>query len=47
MQAKLEAALLSLAGGISEVVIAAGREPEICRYLLSGEAVGTRIHGVA
>lgn len=47
MQAKLEAALLALGSGISEVVIAAGREDSICRRLLSGESIGTRIGGAS
>lgn len=47
MQAKLQAALLALAGGITEVVIAAGREPSICHRLLAGETIGTRIRGVS
>jgi acetylglutamate kinase len=47
MQAKLEAALLALSSGLSEVVIAAGREPGICQRLLSGEAIGTRIQEMA
>jgi acetylglutamate kinase len=47
MQAKLEAALVALSGGLSEVVIAAGRESGICHRLLSGDAVGTRIKGMA
>jgi acetylglutamate kinase len=46
MQAKLEAAILALNGGLASVVIAAGREPQICNRLLSGEAVGTRIEGL-
>jgi acetylglutamate kinase len=45
MQAKLEAALTALAQGLSEVVIAAGREPRICVRLLAGELLGTRIQG--
>jgi acetylglutamate kinase len=47
MQAKLEASLLALSGGLSEVVIAAGREPRICHRLLSGDAICTRIKGIA
>lgn len=43
MQAKLEAANTALASGISEVVIAAGREANVCRRLLSGEQIGTRL----
>lgn len=45
MQAKLEAALAALSGGITEVVIAAGREPGICSRLLAGEPAGTHISG--
>lgn len=45
MQAKLEAAILALAGGVSEVVIAAGRETGVCGRLLSGESIGTRLQG--
>lgn len=45
MQAKLEAALTALAKGLSEVVIAAGREARICNRLLAGELLGTRIQG--
>ncbi len=44
MQAKLESAGLALERGISEVVIASGREEGICRRLIRGEAVGTRLH---
>ncbi len=47
MQAKLEAAVLALEGGIPEVVIAAGREPSICQRLLTGDKIGTRIRGAA
>jgi acetylglutamate kinase len=47
MQAKLEAALLALNGGTSEVVIAAGREESICRRLVAGERTGTRIGSVS
>ena len=43
MQAKLEAGLVALEGGVSEVVIALGRSPDICGRLLAGEAVGTRL----
>jgi acetylglutamate kinase len=47
MQAKLEAAESAIARGVSEVVIAPGREPAICLRLLAGEAVGTTIHAAA
>jgi len=43
MQAKLESALWALEGGLSEVVIAAGQQPEICSRLLAGERIGTRL----
>jgi acetylglutamate kinase len=43
MQAKLEAALWSLDCGLSEVVIAPGSHPDICRKLLAGEPLGTRL----
>ena len=43
MQAKLEAAVWALRGGLAEVVIASGQEPEICSRLLQGENLGTRL----
>ena len=43
MQAKLEAARYALRNGISEVVVASGREPDICTRLLSGELLGSRL----
>lgn len=43
MQAKLEAALAALSGGIADVTIAFGREPNVCKRLLSGELLGTRV----
>jgi acetylglutamate kinase len=43
MQAKLEASMAALSAGLDEVVIAPGREPEICQRLLGGEAIGTRV----
>lgn len=43
MQAKLLAARTALEGGVEEVVIAAGQEPDICQRLLAGEALGTRL----
>jgi acetylglutamate kinase len=44
MQAKLEAAQVALEAGIEEVTIASGNEARICRRLLGGESVGTRLH---
>lgn len=43
MEAKLEAAMAALRTGIREVVIADGHHPDICRRLLDGEALGTRL----
>lgn len=43
MQAKLEAAVGALQGGLSEVVIASGQESDICSRLLHGEDLGTRL----
>lgn len=43
MQAKLEAAQAALEAGISEVLIAPGQIPNVCRRLLAGEALGTRL----
>ena len=43
MQAKLEAAITGIENGIGEVVIALGRETDICKRLLAGELLGTRI----
>lgn len=43
MQAKLESALWSLEGGVPEVVIASGQEPNVCERLLAGEGLGTRV----
>jgi len=43
MQAKLEAALLALAGAVSEVIVGPGAEENIVPRILAGEAVGTRI----
>lgn len=45
MQAKLEAAGAAFAYGLEQVSIAAGHEPEICRRLMAGELVGTRLVG--
>ena len=43
MQTKLQAALTALEGGLGEVSIALGREADVCRRLLSGENVGSRV----
>ncbi len=43
MQAKLEAAVKALEGGLGEVDIALGREADVCRRLLSGENIGSRV----
>jgi acetylglutamate kinase len=43
MQAKLESAVWALEGGLPEVVVAPGQEPDICGRLLSGQLVGTRL----
>ncbi|MBV9297153.1 MAG: acetylglutamate kinase [Acidobacteriaceae bacterium] len=43
MQAKIEAAGKAVEAGISAVIIAPGQEPEICRRLLRGENIGTRL----
>ena len=43
MQAKLEAAESALRSGVDEVVIASGREPNVCMRLMGSEQVGTRI----
>jgi acetylglutamate kinase len=43
MQAKLEAAHRALDGGVAEVVIAPGAEPEVLARLLGGESIGTRL----
>ncbi len=43
MQAKLEAAQAALAGGVKEVIIASGHEPEACRRILQGEQLGTKL----
>lgn len=45
MQAKLESAMAALAGGLREVTIALGKEPDVCARLLRGEELGTRISG--
>ena len=43
MQAKLEAAHSALDQGVEEVLIAPGQEPDICKRLLAGEILGTRM----
>jgi acetylglutamate kinase len=43
MQAKLESAVWALEGGLAEVIVASGQEPEICVRLLAGQALGTRL----
>lgn len=43
MQAKLEAAMAALRAGIGEVIVAPGHEPNVCRRILAGEALGTRL----
>ncbi len=44
MEAKLNAAMHAIERGVSTVVIAAGAVPGALRNVLSGAAVGTRIH---
>jgi len=43
MQAKLEAALTALAGGVAEVRIAPGSAPNVLERVLLGESLGTRM----
>ncbi len=43
MQAKLAAAASALAGGVEEVIIASGREMDVCQRIFSGEQLGTRL----
>ena len=43
MQAKLEAALAALHGGVKAVVVAPGQEPGVCLRLVSGDSFGTRL----
>jgi acetylglutamate kinase len=43
MQAKLNAALSALAGGVASVRIAPGAAPQILEQVLAGEPVGTRM----
>jgi acetylglutamate kinase len=47
MQAKLEAAESAIVRGVGAVVIAPGREPDICLRLMAGESTGTTIHAAA
>ena len=43
MRAKLESAMQAMEAGIREIVIAAGVEDNVCRRLLDGELLGTRL----
>ena len=43
MQAKLNAALSALEGGVGQVRIAPGAAPEVLQRLLAGEEIGTRM----
>ncbi len=43
MQAKLLAAAAAVAGGVKEVIVASGHEPKVCRRILQGDQVGTRL----
>jgi acetylglutamate kinase len=43
MQAKLEAAHHALDGGVAQVVIAPGAEPNVIARILGGESLGTRL----
>ncbi len=45
MQAKLNAAAEAVAGGVQEVAIVKGSEPDIVRRVFDREAAGTRIQG--
>jgi acetylglutamate kinase len=47
MQAKLEAAESAIARGVGQVVIASGRERQICTRLLAEESIGTTIYAGA
>ncbi|MCM3288552.1 acetylglutamate kinase [Paenibacillus sp. MER 180] len=40
---KVQAAMKCLEGGVQEVVIADGSEPDVLRRLMAGEVIGTRI----
>jgi acetylglutamate kinase len=43
MQAKLDAALAALAGGVEQVRIAPGAAPEVVARVLAGEEIGTQM----
>ncbi len=43
MQAKLEAASLALRGGVPEVIIAPGQDPNVWGNVMSGDPPGTRL----
>jgi acetylglutamate kinase len=43
MQAKLNAALAALEGGVGQVRIAPGAAPDVLQRLLAGEEIGTRM----
>ena len=43
MQAKLNAAMDAVAGGVGEVRIVKGSEPDIVNRVFAGEEIGTRI----
>ncbi len=45
MQAKLNAAADAVAGGVQEVAIVKGSEPDILKRVLDSEEIGTRILG--
>lgn len=47
MQAKLEAAESAIARGVGQVVIASGRESQICTRLVAEESIGTTIYAGA
>ena len=43
MQAKLQAALAALRGGVEQVVVAPGAAANVVERVLAGEAIGTRV----
>ena len=43
MQAKLNAALAALAGGVAQVRIAPGAAPDVLARILGGEEIGTEM----
>jgi acetylglutamate kinase len=43
MQAKLQAALAALRGGVGQVVVAPGAAANMVERVLAGEAIGTRV----